>query len=48
MPLRVSERDKALGLDVTQDDEEAYAHGEGMVLSSPEAGLAFERPAAQP
>jgi len=48
MPLRVSERDEALGLDVTQDDEEAHAHGEGMVPISPEAGLAFERPVAQP
>src|SRR5581483_2641695 len=48
MPLRVSERDEALGLDVTQHGEEAYAHGEGMVLISPEAGLEFDRPVAQP
>ncbi|HZQ04509.1 MAG TPA: CHRD domain-containing protein [Gaiellaceae bacterium] len=48
MPLRVSERDEALGLDVTQDDEEAHAHGEGMVPISPEAGLAFERPVGSP
>jgi hypothetical protein len=33
---------------VTQHGEEAYAHGEGMVLISPEAGLEFERPVAQP
>jgi len=48
MPLRVSDRDEALGLDITQHGEEAYAHGEGMILISPEAGLEFERPVAQP
>ena len=39
MPLRVSEREEALGLDVTQHGEEAYATGEGAILVTPEAGL---------
>jgi len=47
-PLPVSERDDGLGLDVTRHGEEAYAHGDGMVLLSPEAGLELERPLAQP
>jgi Amt family ammonium transporter len=42
MPLRVSERDEALGMDVTQHGEEAYATGEGAILVTPEAG--FEPP----
>ena len=32
MPLRVSEREEALGLDVAQHGEEAYATGEGAIL----------------
>jgi Amt family ammonium transporter len=47
-PLRVSERDEGLGLDVTQHGEEAYTQGEGMILISAEAGLEFDRPVAQP
>jgi Amt family ammonium transporter len=38
MPLRVSEREEALGLDVTAHGEEAYATGEGAILVTPEAG----------
>ena len=42
MPLRVSEREEALGLDVAQHGEEAYATGEGAILvastPAPEAG----------
>jgi Amt family ammonium transporter len=34
-PLRVSERDEGLGLDVTQHGEEAYAQGDGAILISP-------------
>jgi Amt family ammonium transporter len=33
-PLRVSDRDESLGLDVTQHGEEAYTQGEGMILIS--------------
>ncbi len=36
MPLRVSDKDEALGLDVTQHGEEAYVTGEGAILISPE------------
>jgi Amt family ammonium transporter len=32
MPLRVSERDEALGMDVAQHGEEAYNSGEGAIL----------------
>ena len=31
-PLRASERDEALGMDVTQHGEEAYITGEGAIL----------------
>jgi ammonium transporter, Amt family len=48
MPLRVSERDEALGMDVTQHGEEAYATGEGAILVTPEAGLEPELPVANP
>jgi ammonium transporter, Amt family len=39
MPLRVSEADEALGLDVVSHGEEAYATGEGAILVTPEAGI---------
>jgi ammonium transporter, Amt family len=42
MPLRVTESEEALGLDVTAHGEEAYATGEGAILVTPEAG--FEVP----
>ena len=38
MPLRATEREEALGMDVTQHGEEAYATGEGAILVTPEAG----------
>ncbi len=47
-PLRVSERDEGTGLDVAQHGEEAYVHGDGAILISPEAGFAFERLVEQP
>ncbi len=31
-PLRASEREEALGMDVTQHGEEAYITGEGAIL----------------
>jgi ammonium transporter, Amt family len=48
MPLRVTERHEALGMDVTQHGEEAYTRGEGAVLLSTEAGREVELPVAQP
>ena len=38
MPLRVTEREEALGLDVTQHGEEAYVTGEGAILVTPDGG----------
>jgi ammonium transporter, Amt family len=32
VPLRVGQREEALGLDVSQHGEEAYTHGEGAIL----------------
>jgi Amt family ammonium transporter len=46
--LRVSEHEEATGLDVAEHGEEAYVHGDGAILISPEAGFAFERPVEQP
>ncbi|HEU4701783.1 MAG TPA: ammonium transporter, partial [Conexibacter sp.] len=48
MPLRTSEREEGLGMDVTQHGEEAYASGEGAILVTPESGLEGPRPVAQP
>jgi Amt family ammonium transporter len=39
MPLRASERDETLGMDVVQHGEEAYSTGEGAILVTPEAGV---------
>jgi Amt family ammonium transporter len=39
MPLRATEREEALGLDVVAHGEEAYATGEGAILVTPEAGI---------
>jgi len=38
MPLRATEREEALGMDVVQHGEEAYATGEGAILVTPESG----------
>jgi Amt family ammonium transporter len=38
MPLRASEHDESLGMDVTQHGEEAYASGEGAILVLPPDG----------
>jgi len=48
MPLRAPELDEAIGMDVTQHGEEAYASGEGAILVTPEAGIDGERFVAQP
>ncbi len=45
MPLR-AERQEAVGMDVTQHGEEAYATGEGAILISTEAGAEMPRPVA--
>jgi Amt family ammonium transporter len=44
MPLRVSQRAEAIGLDVVEHGEEAYASGEGAILVFPDV----EVPVAQP
>ena len=44
MPLRATERQEALGMDVVQHGEEAYATGEGAILVTPEAGSRAEVP----
>jgi Amt family ammonium transporter len=49
MPLRVSEREEALGLDVVAHGEEAYATGEGAILVLPEGpDTGVPVPVAQP
>ena len=48
-PLRVSEREEAVGMDIGQHGEEAYATGEGAILIKPEAGDGVvEVPVANP
>jgi Amt family ammonium transporter len=48
MPLRATEREEALGMDVVQHGEEAYATGEGAILVAPEAGIEGEVAVANP
>ncbi len=48
MPLRASEHEEALGMDIVQHGEEAYATGEGAILVSTEAGLETPMAVAQP
>ena len=48
MPLRAPEREEALGMDVTQHGEEAYATGEGAILITPEGDVEPPVPVAQP
>ena len=38
MPLRATEHEEALGMDVTQHGEEAYVTGEGAILVTPDTG----------
>src|SRR5215208_1237997 len=47
MPLRATEREEALGMDVTYHGEEAYASGEGAILVTTEAGVEEPVPVAQ-
>jgi Amt family ammonium transporter len=47
-PLRASEHEEALGMDVVQHGEEAYVTGEGAILIAPEAGVEDEVLVADP
>ena len=40
MPLRASEHEEAVGMDVVAHGEEAYASGEGAILVMPETAEA--------
>ena len=44
MPLRATEHEEALGMDVVSHGEEAYVSGEGAILVTTEAGLEKEVP----
>jgi len=48
MPLRSSEREEAVGMDVVYHGEEAYVTGEGAILVTPEADVDEDVPVAQP
>jgi Amt family ammonium transporter len=48
MPLRATEHEEALGMDIVQHGEEAYATGEGAILVSTEAALESPVAVAQP
>jgi Amt family ammonium transporter len=41
-PLRATSHEEAMGMDVIQHGEEAYATGEGAILITPEAGIEAE------
>jgi Amt family ammonium transporter len=47
-PLRARERDEAVGMDITQHGEEAYASGEGAILVAPETASEAEGLVANP
>jgi len=47
-PLRATEHQEALGMDVIQHGEEAYVTGEGAILVTAEAGVDAEVPVVQP
>jgi ammonium transporter, Amt family len=47
-PLRGSEHDEALGMDIVHHGEEAYATGEGAILIRPDGGVDTELPVAEP
>jgi ammonium transporter, Amt family len=48
MPLRATEHEEALGMDIVQHGEEAYATGEGAILVSTEADIETPVALAQP
>jgi len=45
LPLRVSEREEALGMDVVQHGEEAYTSGEGAILLTTDGAGDLDRAA---
>jgi len=47
-PLRATEHEEALGMDVAPHGEDAYATGEGAILLSTDAGLQSAIPVTQP
>ena len=47
-PLRATQHEEALGMDIVQHGEEAYATGEGAVLVTPESGVDAELAGAKP
>jgi Amt family ammonium transporter len=48
MPLRATEREEALGMDVVQHGEQAYTAGEGAILLTPEVGVDAPLATARP
>jgi Amt family ammonium transporter len=48
MPLRVTDREEAMGMDVTQHGEEAYVTGEGAILLLPDDHEKTKVPVADP
>jgi Amt family ammonium transporter len=48
MPLRASDREEAMGMDVVQHGEEAYVTGEGAILLLPDDGDKVAVPVADP
>jgi Amt family ammonium transporter len=48
MPLRGSDHEEAVGMDIVHHGEEAYASGEGAILVSTESHVAEPEPVAQP
>jgi Amt family ammonium transporter len=48
MPLRASAHDEAIGMDIVEHGEEAYASGEGAVLVRPEEEFTARVPVADP
>jgi Amt family ammonium transporter len=48
MPLRATERDEAIGMDVVQHGEEAYVTGEGAILVLPDGDSGRGVPVADP
>jgi Amt family ammonium transporter len=47
-PLRTTEQDESIGMDVTQHGEEAYPSGEGAILVTPDSGFEADVPVAEP
>ncbi len=48
MPLRGSDREEAIGMDIVHHGEEAYVTGEGAILINPDLGVDKRAPVAEP